>query len=906
MMKKRLINNKKLSMIVCALLVMSILAVIPAATAWEHSPQDTANVHGNNMVEIINTGAGSDSPPFYVGQQGVEFSVIVRNINNPDDPLAHNPTLNAVRFNVQEVRGPDGAVTTSALDWEVDEDEGPYSIAVGATAASDMLEFSIADNTDDVPPGEYTIVIRVRYDYDHNDDGDETAANEIEHLVFEIANNADVGDVDAEDSDNLWAGENFQEVSVNVENDGGELLDDASLTLSGLPNGVTITNPTARIPAGILAGEDEDFFYRVDVDSDVPPGIYSIDYTFTATRDGVDITEEGEIDLVVDFTPKIIASLNQDVVIEQGTIRETVEVTFENAGNVDLEQLYIGMISDDDYFPIAVAHYEYGDEVYPMPQFVGNLGVGATTSLEFETGFHRYIQEGTHMIQFRWDGWYFDDGSTDEATRYYHVGVDWIDADPDRGVLYEVEVDNHMYAPGPGGDTLLEDPWTAPHVLINVVDDVIDMEAFIADAIGISSDITYIEVEVTILNFELVSFRDLEVVLNVGPGTPFLNPQDRTLTTVSMHRGESADSIDAFEPGVGPGEADIVFYVSVNSEYVTSTLGGFNHAYVGSMVITSMINENTLQEVTDQVIPLSGELVGFGPRVVVEGRFSDNHVIAGEVFDIQYTITNHGDDIARDTWITMIPELYDNEPWTIHDGFVRAIASDGTVSHQDGMNLIEIDTSNKSTEWSGVTLETLNIDSAKEIVELHMYVEGALSSPRPYIGVVYIGELAPGDEVIVNFEMLSDRDMQIGKPYQETILIECIDSNGIEWEWEYPLTIRTRIDGEEYDPDTTGLLGGAEGTMLLIILGAIVLVIVLAILVAMRKDGGSKPKKEAEPEPEAEKLSELQEIPESEYEVYEEDDDLPPPYEEEVPPPPYDEGESYEADSEPDEQDEIW
>ncbi len=911
-MKKKSVNkNRAISVLVCAMLFMSVVGLLISPMQAENIADDPAD--RDDFVQLLSTtsdtGAAGDHIDCYVGQQDVRFGLEVgsllygvggdeKNVTRVHVEVDRNNALTEITWiNQHEMPGAEGADMSAPAGNET------FIFGVDSDVWYDAEPFEF--NVDaDAEPGEYRMDVRISYRYVDETNTGENAFLDT-YIDFEIANNADVADVDATDSDNLWAGELFQEFSVNVANDGGELLDDASLTLSGLPTGVTLRDSTARIPDGIAVGDNEDFFYRVDVEWDVAPGIYPIDYTLEATRDGVDVTEIGEIDLVVDFTPKIQASITEEIIIEQGTITETIEVTFENVGNVPLNEVYIGLVPGGDYFPVAVDHYEYGDEVYPMHQYVGDMGIGGDTTLEFGTGFHRFIQEGTHMLQFRWDAWYYDDGATGEATRYYHVGVDWIDDNPDYGLLYDVVEDNHMYDE-PAGDDEIFSPWIAPHIFMDVVDEVIDMEGFVDDSVELLGDITYIELEVTLQNFELVPFRDLEVILNVGEGTPFLNPVDRTLDTVAMHRGDSADSIGAYNLLTGnPGEADIVFYVSVNSEYVTDTLHGLNHAYLGSMVITSMINENTLEEVTDQTIPLSGEVRGFGPRVVVEGEFSDNRVIAGEVFDLNYTIANHGDDIARDTWITMQPNLYNNEDWRIHNGFIRAIASDAEMEVTFGEDF-EGRMTNKSTRYTEVTLETLSIDSAKEIVDLHMYVEGALSSPQPYVWVLYVGEIAPGDEVTVTFEMVSDRDMQIGKPYQETIFIECIDTDGQEWEWEYPLTIRTREKGESYEPEA-GMFGtGADAATMMMLLLVIILVIVVAIFVVSRKGGKHKAEKvpeatepEFEPEPapepyeEPEPFEEPFEEPEEEWEVESEEPPAPPEFEEEVI-------------EEPEEEEEVW
>lgn len=811
--------NKRISVIVCMILVMSIFAALPGAMAWNipNTGDNADNGENANLVEI--NAVGGDVDPFYVGEQDVTFRIQLENIY-----VAVAPGIDDLeRFEIQ-VASVDGPGTANAVSWDDSLDDSHFDlINNGNQQWSTDFVFDVADDNTVAAPGTYNITFAVTYDWDHDEDGTvDHEDTEQEYLEFDIEDNTEVHDGEP----SLWAGEEFQQIHFQVDNGGGENLVDPSLTLDNFPDGVTLKSYIAVLE-DIPNGNNVDAFYRADVDSDVEPGIYGVDYTFEATRAGVDIVEEGTVNFTVNFTAKVTCDIvgGNNITIEQGTIETTFDVEFTNVGNVDLIDLEVGLREKDPFFIKAVEYYEYNDKVTPDTYPMGDLAVdGTTDSVSFTIGFHRNLQDGMHKFEFYWNAWLFNDGSTGESSRYAHVGVHWVNAvHPDEGRYYLVD-----------GNSTIEQPWIAPSAMMTVDDEHVDITGELVNLVDLSAtnDLTYTTIELNLTNHELVGYKDIIVSLVVGSGTPFYNPEDHTATSVEMKPASPTD--------LGPNGATDTweFDVDINRMYVRQVLTGDAHAFSGQVIINRIVNVDNNEEMTDMQVEMKGGLNGLGPRVAVEGTLENDKVKAGEMFNLTYTLSNHGDDVARDVWVTMTPDLYDNTQWTIHDNFITAIASDNETMSMWSMS------ESTNTEYSEVTLENLAINDAKEIVELHMYVEGALSSPQPHIWRMYVGELAPGEEIEVTWQMVSDRDMEIGKPYQEDIEVQYMDSNGVVTADVFTTTIRTHEKGETYEPSGSGFAGTSTDTGLIIVFIIIVIALLLIVMMTTKKGG----KKEEEPE----------------------------------------------------------
>jgi hypothetical protein len=254
--------------------------------------------------------------------------------------------------------------------------------------------------------------------------------------------------------------------------------------------------------------------------------------------------------------------------------------------------------------------------------------------------------------------------------------------------------------------------------------------------------------------------------------------------------------------------------------------------YPFTITITAVI-ETTLEQVTT-TIPATLIIEGYGPRIWVEA-FTTTDIKAGEYFDLNLTISNDGDDTLRDAWVWIDAEgLTDWYEWTVICDLIGQIQRN---SSDDGSTSL-------SWEGSQVTLEQLDIDSAKEIIALNLYIEGVYSSPSAVISLLYIDTIAPGESVNVQYQMVCDKDMVNGKPYVIDVEVWGLDSEGDSWDDHLPITVMTDVKGTAYNPvETDYFMGGMQMVGLVLFI-----VIVIAVLFYVVRKIVFPPKKE-EPRP---------------------------------------------------------
>ncbi len=843
--------KKGIALMMGVIMIATLFAAMPTGKAWTLVPVNTENANGDNMVEIGTYSATPD--PFYPGQQDRTIRLWIYVVDDPGLGVG----VNRAMITAQSVRGPDGQITTNAIHWDVNSDDGPtgtgYTIPSWSGQWTIDFQFDIDPNQANVPPGTYNITFKIDYEYDDDADGGaatpEVAATEYEYMEFEIAPNIDVTDAYPV----LYAGQTFTPLNIDVD-DVWNGVHNLYLNLSNIPTGITFDSTTGWIPGDV---ETDTIGFRVDVDRDMPPGIYTVDYQVQYyNNDGIWCTETGTLDITVEFTPVIEAALTGDeITIEQGTDSiSALGVRFTNTGNVDLRNLVIDL-DYDGYFFFAPADFYEGNTgsntqnpVRVTEIEVDSLGIGESTTGEWFVAIDPYVQDGQHRILFDWSATFFDDGATDNPTHYVDVDLWWWDDD------------GNPNTPLVPRCSLLADEWIAgPYVMIGVIDNNPD---FTADKIenvdtwddyfDLSwNDLTYVEIGTNINNYEMVDYSDLRATLHVGPGTPFWNPLDHEATTVENDIWNSDDYVSA------GGSAWMTWYVDLNPE----TMPGIYTVQItvsGRNVDTTMWTNTTIDAVV--------EVRGFGPELVITS-FVTGDIEPGKIFYLNLTVENLGDDTARDVFVTIPGNV--GYSWDVIDGFVSAISSNDNnkmVSVPNGWYYNESGywpgwgwygyeyledgslnkTSSKSTEYSGVTLEQLNISDAKDIVDLALYIEGVFNSPTAQIWVMKADNLAPGESVTLSFRMMTNINLVEGRPYVIDVAINYVDSygDGPGWMLEtQEITIRSTNPGTPYHAVEAVETGGISDENLML-LGIILLVILLIIVaVALAGSRGGKRKK---------------------------------------------------------------
>jgi hypothetical protein len=482
-------------------------------------------------------------------------------------------------------------------------------------------------------------------------DQDNTAAARDEH--------DDLPDIDETDSDDEFeAGVNMQEGRFREDNWAGFAISDVEGTLSSLPTGITMAGGfnSAINPGPITAnGGDLNLYWRFDVGSGVSPGPYTPNLAFQYVRDdtGETINENARAtELTVDFTPRLTASLQSDVDINQNDLQAEMMVIFTNDGNVALNDLVIRPDPDGDWMDVRFHHYENDDDVYETEVMIGDLAVGASsTAQRMVVATDMMLPNGSHRIPFAWSAWIFEDGSTGDASRWVMQGGEMYNHDgpsqtPEVERFYE---DNNEDGRYDGGDSVLESMWDGAFVDIDVNDNNgLTWEAVIWDTVeaGEGGEVRFTTLEVTIYNMELVDYKDMVVEMAVGPGTPFLNPlvDEHASTDAIMMDANSDTTIDA------ESDATVYFTVDVNSAWWQEETSSSNYhipeTYEVDLTIAAT-NDDDEERIEDVVIPATVDIDGFGPELFAS-LVSYTKITPGDTFTLTVTVTNYGDDIARE------------------------------------------------------------------------------------------------------------------------------------------------------------------------------------------------------------------------------------------------------------------
>jgi hypothetical protein len=664
----------------------------------------------------------------------------------------------------------------------------------------------------------------------------------------------DLPDIDETDSDDEFeAGVIMQEGRFREDNWAGFDISDVEGTISGLPTGVTLAGgfDTAVNPGPITAnGGDLNLYWRFDVASDVAPGIYQMDLAFEYVRDdnGETINELARTtELTVDFTPRLTARLVDDVTINQNDLQATMEVIFTNDGNVDLNDLWVRVTPDGDWLDVAFHHYENDDDVYETQVALGDLLVGADSAAQsVMIATNMMLPNGSHRVPFAWSAWIFEDGSTGDASQWVMNGGEMYNHDsntqtPEVERLYEDNNENRRYN---GGDTTLESEWDGAFVDFNVLDtNGLTWEAVIWDTVeaGVDGEVRFTTLEVTIYNMEMVNYKDLVVEMAVGPSTPFLNPivDMHASTTPIMMDANSDTEIDSQD------DATIYFTVDVNSAWwQENSLPP--ETYTIDLTVDAT-NDDDETRIEDVILPAVVNIDGFGPELFAS-MVSTDKITPGESFTLTVTITNYGDDIAREVDAYLRADFVSG--WQIVDDFTSSISSYGEE--------IISGSTYDSYNWSrgnNIRPGEIGVDNVPQIVELHDWITRRETPPQGVILWMHRDRLGPGETWTVTFEMISDVNMVEGMVYYEVLELYYVDSNGetygpngdpvgsVEDHYTPPQEVLIRTGkGEKYDAEAVDF-----SVVLYAIIFLIIAFIVFLIGYALGGRGGGRTREEPAP-----------------------------------------------------------
>ncbi len=763
-------------------------------------------------------------------------------IRNIDADAAQDFYLNITQYQASVFDFRDTVAATAGVQVSV----GPVAIASGATANFNFNFDILATN---IPLGTSSNT-QITFAWDYIDAGGPTDVtgnrnghiyiasifdNPAEDLDEQLPNMEDEND-DAE----FEAGDLFEEAEMDLHNYelGTDNIDDLTCVVTvPASSGITFSGgrDTCMIPAGINVGTTASTLYRVDVAAGTPPGVYtgSADITYTRADSGLTVTEndlavdfevdfsfddddpvpEGELYsqyqcyatgvTVLNYTRQVDYVAPYDIpVIEQSDYTDQtleLEVTIINNGNSDLYNVEFELDPAGwPYFRNPLFFWESAGTLnYDSISDTIDIAAGDSITFTMTVFVDAAIPIGEHRLQILYRGYYFDDGSLGNPTGFIETN-----GGDDLEILFSIWVD---------------DPVIQCHISA--------IDTTVTDEVGDKDDIRAETLTISVVNDEEYNFIDITARADFT-GTPWYMPVINMADPwVAADNANPAMPLGAWNGGA---TMDLDFTVDTYPTFVPDR-------YPFSLEITAVIQE-TLEIVTVVLDYTQGAVIdftGYGPDIYITG-FTAEDIVPGEPFELVLEIRNVGDDTLRDVTLQIDTDGTDEYPWDIEQDFKEQFdwsgvfdnwgGSDATVGQSGGVT------------WNGdfpedmfYTVEDLDVDNIREIIEINLFMDGVYSDPAASIALIHISDLAAGANTTVTFTMITDKDMVNGKPYDFPVWIWGIGADGEDYEAERWITVQTSIPGDSYNPVELNWFDAGLKALALFLFFIIVLAILLFV-----------------------------------------------------------------------------
>ncbi|MBI5001091.1 MAG: hypothetical protein HZB92_06140, partial [Euryarchaeota archaeon] len=484
-----------------------------------------------------------------------------------------------------------------------------------------------------------------------------------------------------------------------------------------------------------------------------------------------------------------------------------VNITIVNNGNSPIYRLTYrfainmgwAFFRDPTFFYMENGFIDYDQNVATRDI----LNISESFNMTIEVTVLKEIPIGEHRLPINYTGYYYNNGSLMTATGYEAING----TGNYLTVLFAIVV----------VDGALDCHWTT---------------ATYAAGTGITpgnynGDLTELIIFVNITNDEKYNLVDVMVTADFT-GTPFYNP----LVTERATRGRLINAVQNPTAGWAPNTSLTVSFI------VDEDPTAVPDRYRFSLNITAII-ELTLKK-TSAIVTPEISTIGYGPRISIEA-FTAGDITPGLDFPLTLTIRNDGDDTLRDGWVFINAYSTEFEEWDPICDFIGQIQRENYT-----------DAGSEYYAWDGaeVTLQQLDIDSAKEIIELNLYMNGVYNHPSARITLVRLREpLAPGQTVDVSFTMVTDKDMVKGKPYTIDVYITGKNSegaNGTGYTSDLrTITVRTKENGQSYQGVEWDWF--SDGMKFFGLFLFLVIIIVILLMVFRKKGGKAEEHTHAEP-----------------------------------------------------------
>jgi hypothetical protein len=522
------------------------------------------------------------------------------------------------------------------------------------------------------------------------------------------------------------------------------------------------------------------------------------------------LNDTRQVDYVAEYgIPQIEQSTYTDQVI-----RMAINVT--NNGNTPIYNVQFrvdpgsSFTTGWDFFRNPRFFWQNVNPAGPLPEYdtisqmFAQINVNQTVTVTIEMVIAANVPIGVHRLPLSYDGFYFNGGELEEATGYFGING------------------GNGIADGTDDLTLI--------FAIKVVD--IAISCHIEGAVTMDNDgankgnIVAENITVYLANDEMYTFIDITVQADFT-GTPWYNPiigmsGERIVWAKNANPAMMEDEWVPYDDD-DDNLLEVSFTVDTDPNMTPDT-------YPFSLHITAVIEE-TLEVVEIIVDWTQGATIyykGYGPQIQITA-FANTDIVPGQMFNMTMTIQNVGDETLRDIWIWVDSDTTEEYGWGDVIGFQNQFDWSSVFEDWGSEAGGQVTWNGEFPEDMFYTLEDLDVDNVREIVEINLYMDGVYSMPGAKITMVKIVDLAPGASFDVTYDMLADKDMVNGKPYAIEVEIWGIDPYGnTYWTGEY-VTVMSSLPGESYNPVELNWFDAGLKALALFLFFIIVLAILLFV-----------------------------------------------------------------------------
>jgi hypothetical protein len=474
--------------------------------------------------------------------------------------------------------------------------------------------------------------------------------------------------------------------------------------------------------------------------------------------------------------------------IVQGTTSATIEVEFENTAPFDMMNIDVMLAIGGNYFA-KFSHYDIDTQGKTDDILTHNesfLASGDTFNVTFViNGIDRLTPTGWHHlpINFLYD-FYELPGFLSS------YGIVWMD-DGTKFRGYIDENANGVKDASDDTELIKEFNFDGGYLNIEIIEDnlldviaVQDTTVPGGEQLDLGNKLRNINVEIDLTSREYVNFTQLEVYLEtIAPapvpwGTGYVQILENPITLDSTRiKGVFMNPANDGLTRMG-GINTVNFDVNLlDSDSIAD--GGvftFNMTIIATNEDTNLRSTYTIP-VDIRVMPVDPILMISNVETITDD--GDNEINPGEEFDLRITLENVGDDVAREIYVTLSNDWYEDDPFFLVDAFVTSISAYEMSDYNSDCASCDTSSSLYKRVPNSTHLKDLGITSTTDIVDS----ERVLMSPAATVSRLYIEEIQPGTTAYVTFNMRADTHMQKGKAYEETVILEFRDSFGSTYDW---------------------------------------------------------------------------------------------------------------------------